>query len=223
MKAMILAAGLGTRMRPLTLDCPKPLLSVGGKPLIVHHIGRLAQAGFRELVINTAWLGEKIEVALGDGTAFGVSIRYSREGQPLETAGGIRHALPLLGEAPFLVVNGDIWCEVDFTRLRQTPTGLAHLLLVDNPVEHPAGDFQLLPDGQVSAEGAPRLTFSGIGIYRPELFRLDTQEPKLGALLRLAMGSAQVTGEHFTGRWHDVGTPARLHQLDAILNEERTT
>lgn len=219
---MILAAGLGTRMRPLTLDCPKPLLAVGGKPLIVHHIEKLARAGFRELVINTAWLGDRLEAALGDGSRFGVAIRYSREGAPMETAGGIRHALPLLGDAPFLVVNGDIWCEADFARLPTVPAGLAHLLLVDNPPEHAAGDFHLCKDGKVTDGGEPRLTFAGIGVYRPALFALDAAEAKLGRLLRLAMTTGQVSGEHFTGRWRDVGTPERLHELDAILNEEKT-
>src|SRR5690606_33924127 len=151
---------------------PKPLLAAGGKPLIVYHIERLAQAGIRELVINTAWLGEQIESALGDGSQFGVSIRYSREGEPLETAGGLRHAQALLGEEPFLVVNGDIWCELDFATLPKAPAGLAHLVLVDNPVEHPQGDFCLDADGHVHSDGEHKLTFAGIGIYRPELLTL---------------------------------------------------
>lgn len=217
MKAMILAAGLGTRMRPLTLSCPKPLLQAGGKPLIVHHIERLARAGIHELIINTAWLGEQIEHTLGDGRKFGVSIQYSREDEPLETAGGLRHAQALLGGEPFLVVNGDIWCELDFASLPTQPAGLAHLLLVDNPPEHPQGDFHLAQDDRVLAEGEPRLTFAGIGIYRPELLELLPHEPKLAPLLRLAMAQGPVTGAHFRGRWWDIGTPERLTQLNEFL------
>ncbi len=217
MKAMILAAGLGKRMRPLTDHTPKPLLAVAGKSLIQWHIERLQQAGFRELVINTAWLGDKIEAALGDGSRYGVSICWSREGAPLETAGGIRRALPLLGEAPFVVVNGDIWTDFDFARLRE-PAGLAHLLLVSNPDHHPDGDFGLDSSGLVRDNGGPKLTFSGIGVYRPELFRpLADGEAKLAPLLRAAMQHDVVSGEHFTGAWWDIGTPERLQQLDAYL------
>uniref|UniRef100_A0A4W5LJH1 Nucleotidyl transferase domain-containing protein n=1 Tax=Hucho hucho TaxID=62062 RepID=A0A4W5LJH1_9TELE len=194
MKAMILAAGRGERMRPLTDHTPKPLLSVGGQPLIVWHIQKLAAAGFADIVINHAWLGEQIEAALGDGSRFGVRIAYSREGTALETAGGIATALPLLGAVPFVVVNGDVLTDIDFACLRPTlaaldgRTQLAHLLLVANPAHHPAGDFGLLPDGQLSANAADGigLTFSGVGLYHPALFAtIPPQQPaKLAPLLR---------------------------------------
>ena len=220
MKAMILAAGLGTRMRPLTDHTPKPLLEAGGKPLIVWHIERLREAGFRQLVINHAWLGDKLEAALGKGDQFGVHITWSREGEPLETAGGIRRALPLLGDEPFLVVNGDIWVDMDFRHLRQPPAALAHLVLVDNPAHHPNGDFQLGSDGKVRDNGAPALTFSGIGVYQPALFeQLEDGEAKLAPLLRAAMQEGQVTGEHFAGQWWDIGTPQRLAELDQRLRQ----
>ena len=219
MKAMILAAGLGTRMRPLTDHTPKPLLAAGGKSLIEWHIDRLQRAGFRELVINTAWLGEKIEAALGDGSGYGVSIQWSREGTPLETAGGIRRALPLLGDGPFAVINGDIWTDFDFARL-SPPAGLAHLVLVTNPEHHPNGDFGLDSAGLVRDNGNPKLTFSGIGVYRPELFHeLPDGEAKLAPLLRAAMRQDAVSGEHFAGIWWDIGTPERLQQLDAFLRD----
>lgn len=220
MKAMILAAGRGERMRPLTDHMPKPLLPVGGKSLIVWHIEALARAGFRELVINHAHLGDQIEALLGDGAAWGVSIAYSNEGTALETAGGIALALPLLGQDPFLVVNGDIFCDYDFARLKQTDLAgdLARLVLVPNPEHHPAGDFSLV-SGRMRASGQPTHTFSGIGLYRPELFApLPVGEPaKLGPLLRDVMASDRISGEIHTGRWLDVGTPARLHELDAEL------
>lgn len=219
MKAMILAAGLGTRMRPLTDHTPKPLLTVGGKSLIEWHIERLAAAGFRELVINSAWLAEKLEAALGDGCRYGVSIAWSREGQPLETAGGIRRALPLLGDDPFVVINGDIWTDFDFARLTE-PQGLAHLVLANNPEHHPDGDFFLDSNGQVRDNGSPKLTFSGIGVYRPQLFHaLPDGEAKLAPLLRAAMAEDAVSGEHFAGSWWDIGTPQRLQQLDALLHQ----
>lgn len=220
MKAMLLAAGFGNRMRPLTLTCPKPLLCAGGKPLIVHHIERLAATGFHELVINTGWLGEQIEQALGDGRRWGVQIAYSREPEPLETAGGLRQAAALLGAAPFLVVNADTWCDVDFSRLAREPTGLAHLLLVDNPAQHPDGDFYLRADGRVQQPGSPRLTYAGIGVYRQELLQLDANEVKLAPLLRLAMQRGQVSGTHFHGHWWDIGTPDRLARLDQFLQED---
>jgi len=214
---MILAAGLGTRMRPLTDHTPKPLLLAGGKSLIEWHIERLQRAGFCELVINTAWLGEKIEAALGDGSRYGVAIQWSREGTPLETAGGIRRALPLLGEAPFAVINADIWTDFDLARL-SAPQGLAHLVLVNNPEHHPNGDFGLDSSGLVRDNSAAKLTFSGIGVYRPELFQaLADGEAKLAPLLRAAMQHDAVSGEHFTGAWWDIGTPERLQQLDAFL------
>jgi MurNAc alpha-1-phosphate uridylyltransferase len=222
MRAMILAAGRGERMRPLTDTVPKPLLPAGGKPLIVWHIERLAAAGLRDIVINHAWLGANIERELGDGARWGVRIRYSPEApQALETAGGIRQALPLLGDEPFLVVNGDIWCDWDPiqapARAREL-AGLAWLLLVDNPAHHPGGDFHLDAQGKVR-DAEPRLTFSGIGIYRPELFGgLPAGEPaRLAPLLRAAMERGQVAGVHHTGRWTDVGTPQRLAELDASL------
>lgn len=226
MKAMILAAGKGERLRPLTLHTPKPLVCVGGVPLIEFHVRALAAAGFRELVVNHAWLGQQIEDYLGDGERFGLSIRYSAEGEPLETGGGIFQALPLLGEAPFLVVNGDIWTDVDFASLRKPLEGLAHLLLVDNPAHHPQGDF-CLQDGQVrdavaadSTSIRHALTYSGVAVLHPQLFA--TCKPgafKLAPLLRQAMAAGQVTGEHFAGHWVDVGTHERLAEVERLLAE----
>jgi N-acetyl-alpha-D-muramate 1-phosphate uridylyltransferase len=231
MKAMILAAGLGERMRPLTERTPKPLLEAGGKSLVVWQIERLRAAGFTDLVINHAHLGQKLEDFLGDGDGLGVSIAWSREPEPLETAGGIATALPCLGDAPFLVTNGDVYAEFDYGRLRPVladmaanPDHLAHLVLVDNPPHHPAGDF-VLEAGKVIAESPPgarrsRLTFTGIACYRPELFDgipVGTKA-KLAPLLRAAMDREQVSGELFTGRWEDVGTPQRLAALDEELN-----
>jgi len=216
--AMILAAGRGERMRPLTDSTPKPLLCAGGKPLIVWHIERLAAAGIHELVINHAHLGEQIEQLLGDGRRWGIHIRYSREGegQALETGGGIFKALPLLGERPFLVVNGDIWCDCDFACIRPANDALAHLLLVDNPPHHPEGDFGLVGDRVV--ELGPLLTFSGIGIYDPALFADSAPGAfPLAPLLRRAMAEGRVSGEHFQGSWVDVGTPQRLRELDSRL------
>jgi len=220
-KAMILAAGLGERMRPLTDHTPKPLLQAGGKSLIQWQIERLKRAGLVDLVINHAHLGEQLEAALGEGADLGVNIAWSREPEPLETAGGIATALSLLGDAPFLVSNGDVYADYDYTRLLPVlqemagnPDHLAHLVLVDNPPHHPEGDFAL-------AEGhaAGRYTFSGIACYRPELFSgiAPMTKAKLAPLLRAAMGKGQVTGEHFSGRWEDVGTPLRLADLDAEL------
>ena len=224
MKAMILAAGLGTRMRPLTNHTPKPLLEAGGKPLIVWHIERLRESGFTDIVINTAWLAEVLEAAIGDGSQFGVSIHYSREGEPLETAGGIRRALPLLREsdnAPFLVVNGDIWTDIDFASLHLRPEFDAHLVLVDNPEHNPSGDFHLASDGKVrdnSPSNSARLTFSGVGLYRPSLFdSLQDEEAKLAPLLRQVMALEAVSGVHHQGQWWDIGTPQRLQQLDDFL------
>lgn len=219
---MILAAGRGERMRPLTDRTPKPLLPVAGKPLIIWHLERLARGGFHEVVINHAHLGDQIEALLGDGDAWNVSIRYSAEPQgALETAGGIANALPLLGNAPFLVINGDIFCDWNVGRARDAlaPDQLAHLVLVDNPAHHPAGDFTIL-DGKVGAGGtAPKLTFSGIGIYRPELFAdIARGTPaKLAPLLNDAIAAGQVSGEYHAGRWVDVGTPERLVALDIDL------
>ncbi|WP_207063633.1 N-acetylmuramate alpha-1-phosphate uridylyltransferase MurU [Motiliproteus sp. SC1-56] len=220
MRAMILAAGLGTRMRPLTDHCPKPLLEAGGKPLIEHHLERLAAAGFDELVINTAYRGAQLEAALGDGARWGVRIRYSREGEPLETGGGIRQALPLLDggdDAPFLVVNGDIWCDYDFAALHGRTPELAHLVLVDNPSHHSDGDFALHQE-RVVVEGESRLTFSGISLLRPSLFQgLAEGAFPLAPLLRQAMAQRAVSGEHYRGAWTDVGTPERLAALDTSL------
>ena len=212
---MILAAGRGERMRPLTDRTPKPLLPVGGRPLIEHHLRRLAAAGYRDVVINLAWLAVQIRDTLGDGQRFGLRIHYSEETQgALETAGGIRHALPLLGDAPFLVVNGDIWCDHPLTP-RDPGDALAHLVLVDNPAQHPQGDFAL-HDGRVEDIGARRLTFSGIGYYRPELFAGLSDGPQpLAPLLRRTMAQGLVSGEHHRGTWIDVGTPQRLQALDA--------
>lgn len=224
MRAMILAAGRGERMRPLTDRLPKPMLPVGGKPLIVWHLERLAKAGFRDIVINHAWLGHEIEGALGDGAAHGVRIRYSAEASALETAGGIAQALPLLGDAPFLVINGDIWCDWNPAAARDVaprlPESGAWLLLVDNPAHHPTGDFVLKADGRVLAQGEPRLTFSGVGVYHPSLF---ADVPRgaaapLAPLLRQAMSRDLAWGARHAGRWTDVGTPQRLADLDAELD-----
>lgn len=223
MQAMILAAGRGERMRPLTDRCPKPLLEVGGKPLIVWHLERLASAGIRDVVINHAWLGQEIERVLGDGSAYGVRIRYSAESTALETAGGIAQALPLLGDAPFLVINGDIWCDWNpedaFAVAEGLSAGDAWLVLVDNPAHHPGGDFRLGSDGSVHAQGEPRLTFAGIGVYHPSLFA-DVQRgtaAALAPLLRQAMTRNQAQGTLHAGRWTDVGTPQRLADLDSEL------
>jgi MurNAc alpha-1-phosphate uridylyltransferase len=221
MKAMLLAAGRGERMRPLTDSMPKSLLNAGGKPLIVRMIERLARAGVRELVINHAHKGEMLEAALGDGSALGVSIRYSPEAPALETAGGIANALPLLGAEPFIAVNADVFCDYDFSRLLALSTGLrlAHLVLVPNPDHHLNGDFGL--EGSLVVNEAPhRLTFSGIGLYRPGLFdSLAIGVPvKLAPLLRGAIAAQQVSGELHKGEWRDIGTPERLAALDRDLS-----
>lgn len=218
MKAFILAAGRGERMRPLTDTTPKPLLPVAGRALIEHHLLALAAADIRDIVINTAWLGERIQATLGDGARFGVRIRYSHEPEgALETAGGIINALPLLGDEPFVVVNADIWTDYDFSRLPPAPDGLAHLVLVDNPPQHPHGDFALQA-GRVLERGDRQLTYSGIGVYQPHLFEgLQPGVRPLAPLLREAMAQGQVSGEHYSGRWFDIGTPERLRQLDREL------
>ena len=235
MKALILAAGLGERMRPLTNTTPKPLLEVGGKPLIVWHIERLAAAGIRDIVVNTSWLADRFEPALGNGSRWDVHLHYRHEGTtPLETGGGMWNALRLLREgdrdAPFLAVNGDIWCDVDFSALPRSLDGDAHLVLVDNPPQHPAGDFALDDSGRVHSDGPSRLTFAGVGVYHPRLFAgwrdvigdapgVEAAPPrfKLAPLLRAAMSRGAVTGEHHRGAWTDVGTPQRLADLDARL------
>jgi len=216
---MILAAGRGERMRPLTDNTPKPLLEVAGKPLIVWHIERLAAAGIRDLVINHAHLGAQIERRLGDGSAWQVRIRYSAEGEgrALETGGGIFRALPLLGEAPFLVVNADVWCDLDFAVPRLAGDDLAHLVLVDNPAHNPDGDFALDGD-RVQREGRSRLTFSGIGVYQAALFSdCSPGAFPLAPLLREAMDAGRVSGMHHLGQWSDIGTPQRLDELNRRL------
>lgn len=227
MKAMILAAGLGTRMRPLTDHLPKPLLSVAGKPLLLWHVDNLRRAGITDIVINTAWLGQKIRDFLGDGSRFGVNILWSPEHEPLETAGGLVQALPLLGPDPFLVVNGDIWLRCDFARFAQPLAAgqLAHLLLVGNPPHHPAGDFSMAEAGSrqrtaLVAEGEPRFTFAGVSLLSPALFAAcQPGKQPLAPLLRQAIAAGQVTGECLAGPWVDVGTPERLRQLDSDIRQ----
>lgn len=223
---MILAAGRGNKMRPLTDRTPKPLLEAGGKALIVWHLEKLARAGFRQIVINHSHLGHLIEAALGDGRRYGVEISYSPESEALETAGGMAHALPLLGDPPFLAVNADIFSDFDYSglvpKLREMESNrngiMAYLVLVDNPEHHPDGDFSLSA-GKVAVSGAPMLTFGGIGLYRPELFRgvAPGAKAKLAPLLREMMGKDRVAGEHYRGRWVDVGTPQRLRELNTRL------
>lgn len=230
MRAMILAAGRGERMRPLTDHTPKPLLQAGGKPLIAWHIERLVRAGITELVINHAHLGMQIERELGDGSRFGAAIRYSDEGTALETAGGIAHALHLLGDDVFAVVNGDIYCDYNFAHLGQRATTLAagsdmaHLVLVDNPAHHPKGDFTLQNGRVISSAPSTQhsaLTFSGIGLYRPELFAHIPRGTRaaLAPLLREQIALGKVSGEHHHGAWVDVGTPQRLQALDRLLRQ----
>ena len=220
MKAFILAAGRGERMRPLTDHTPKPLLQAGGKPLIVWHLERLAAAGFREIVINHAHLGEQIEAALGDGSAWGLNIRYSPEPPgALETAGGIANALPLLGDAPFLVVNGDIYCDWDFTKASQLIDRPAHLVMVANPAHHSGGDFALDGERVVFAQGGQTLTYAGIAVFSPAFFA-DVPHGtvmKLRPLLDAAIAAGTLGGERHAGRWVDVGTPQRLAELDKEL------
>ncbi len=226
---MLLAAGRGVRMRPLTDHTPKPLLQAGGKPLIVWHIENLARADIRDIVINHAHLGMQIENTLGDGSRYGVHIRYSPENTVLETAGGIANALPLLGDAAFAVINSDIYCDYNFTQLPQRAAALeergdmAHLILVNNPPQHPDGDFSLQAGRIITNERLTtddsKLTFSGIGIYQPSLFASiprGTIAP-LAPLLRAQIAHNKVSGEHYTGRWMDVGTPQRLQELDNLL------
>lgn len=219
MRAMILAAGKGERMRPLTLHTPKPLVPVAGVPLIEYHLRGLAAAGFDEVVINHAWLGQQIEDHLGDGRRWGLRIRYSPESEPLETGGGIFQALPLLGQAPFLLVNGDVWTDYDFNRLRRPLSGLAHLVLVDNPAHHAQGDFHLREGKVVDAAGqAGSLTFSGLSLLDPGLFGQCTAGAfKLAPLLRAAMAEGKVSGERYDGRWVDVGTLERLAEAERLL------
>jgi MurNAc alpha-1-phosphate uridylyltransferase len=244
-RALVLAAGRGERMRPLTLSTPKPLLPVGGRALIEWHLAALARAGIDEVVVNVSHLRGQFAPALGDGSRFGLSIRYSDEGpEPLETGGGMLHARPALGEAPFVLVNGDVWADLDFATLPAEPPGLAHLVLVANPPQHPAGDFWLAPDGRVldapagdpPLPGAERLTYAGIGVYRAAL--LDDWREVIGEtpgaaavpprfplapLLRAAMAHGRVTGQRHDGAWRDIGTPERLAELDAALRARAAT
>ena len=218
MKAMILAAGRGERLRPLTDETPKPLLKVAGKSLIEYHLQNLAGAGFKDIIINTAWLAEKIHQQLGNGEHYGVSISYSDEGKALETAGGIINALPLLGNEPFLVVNGDIWCDFNFSSLPELkPEMQSHLILVNNPEHNPGGDFSL-HNGLIKNTGESMYTFSGIGLYRPEFFAGQPTGPlPLAPIIRNKCHHDLVSGELFSGRWTDVGSVERLHDLEQQL------
>lgn len=227
MKAMILAAGLGNRMRPLTLHTPKPLLEVGGKPLIVWHIEKLQKIGVTEIVINTAWLGEKLANALGDGSQFGVKILWSHEGEGLETAGGIINALPLFGDEPFILVNGDVWTTMDFASLLDVQLGeqQAHLVLVENPPQHLKGDF-ILSNGLAytfeQEQLGEALTYSGIAVLHPRMFvGLENGKRPLAPLLKQAMQQQQVSAEKLQGIWVDVGTPERLEQLDQQIKQNK--
>lgn len=230
-RALIFAAGKGERMRPLTERIPKPLLEAGGKALIAWHLERLAGSGIRDVVINVSWLAEQFEPALGDGSRWGLRLHYSHEGpEPLETGGGMLKALSLLGDAPFIAVNGDIWTDFDLAILPSAPQGLAHLVMVDNPPQHPHGDFHLDGDRQLQLKGQPRLTYSGIGVFRPGVLEGwqsvigdapgAGQSPprfKLAPLLQAAMRRRLASGQHHAGAWTDVGTPERLAALDAAL------
>jgi MurNAc alpha-1-phosphate uridylyltransferase len=222
--AMILAAGRGERLRPLTDEIPKPLIKVAGKSLIEYHLENLARAGYKKIIINTAWLAERIHQQLGDGSNYGVSIHYSDESEALETAGGIIKALPLLGDQPFLVVNGDIWCDFDFSTLPEPDAPelanniQAHLILVDNPEHNPQGDFSL-QDGLVKNTGANMFTFSGIGLYKADFFSdQKTTVAPLAPILRKKCENNSVSGQLHRGLWTDVGTIERLQKLDETLS-----
>lgn len=222
-KAMLLAAGRGERLRPITDTLPKPLVEVAGKPLIVYHLEALRRAGVREIVVNLSWLGEKIHAALGDGSRYGVHIAYSEEGPvPLETGGGIHRALPLLGPGSFLVVNSDVWTNMDFGRVLTLEEGAdARLMLAPNPPHHPRGDFGLDGDFVVERE-AGRYTYTGIGMYRPELFEgcMPGKFPLL-PLLKRAIAGQRLRGEVYRGEWLDIGSPDRLAWLDARERAKR--
>lgn len=218
MKAMILAAGRGERMRPLTEKLPKPMLEVGGHRLIEYHLAALVELGVRDVVVNLSWQGERIRESLGDGAARGLAIRYSEEGpEPLGTGGGLFAALPLLGEAPFIVVNGDVWTDFPLRSLKLPPDSVAHLVLVANPEHHPGGDFALAPGGRV-VEGPDTLTFSGVSMLDPRLFDgCAAGVFALKPLLERALAAGRLSGQRYGGTWRDVGTPARLAALDADL------
>jgi len=202
-------------MRPLTDFTPKPLLKIKGKALIEYHLEKLARANFEKVIINHHWLGEQIETTLGNGEKYGIQIKYSKEINVLETGGGIIQALPLLGEKPFLVVNGDIWCDCDFSKISLKINRLAHLFLVTNPEHNLKGDFGLEKGFVINQ---PQLTFSGISIYHPDLFKdYKIEKLPLAPILRKAITAQNVTGEHFTGRWFDIGTPARLEMLERLI------
>ena len=219
MKAMILAAGLGTRMRPLTEHCPKPLLQAGGQALIDFHLHKLAAAGINDVVVNCSWLAEQLVAHLGDGSRYGLRIQTSVEEEPLETAGGIVKALPLLGETPFLLINGDIWTDFDFARLLARPAAATHLVLIDNPPHHPEGDFSLAADGRVSEGGeGQRLTFAGISLWHSRQFSaLEPGSRPLKPLMLEAMAKGELSAQHYRGHWWDIGTPQRLAELDRFL------
>ncbi|MCL7713056.1 N-acetylmuramate alpha-1-phosphate uridylyltransferase MurU [Stenotrophomonas mori] len=234
MKALVFAAGLGERMRPLTEHTPKPLLRAGGKPLIAWHLERLAAAGVRDVVVNTSWLAPQFPATLGDGSRWNLRLHYAYEGPtPLETGGGMLNALPLLGEAPFLVVNGDIWTDFDFASLPREPQGEAHLVLVDNPPQHPQGDYRLDAHGRLHHDRhGPCLTYAGIGIYRPSLLaawrevigeppRGDHDRPRFSVvpLQKHHMAQGRISGQHYRGHWTDVGTPQRLQALETTLRD----
>ncbi len=227
MKAMILAAGRGERLKPLTDTIPKPLIKVGGKPLIEYHLNNLANAGFKDIVINTAWLADKIHAELGDGSNYGLTIHYSDEAKALETAGGIINVLPLLGNEPFLVVNGDIWCDFDFSTLPTLNKNMqSHLVLVKNPEHNTKGDFAL-QDGQIKniakATGETLYTFSGIGLYRADFFAEEqsTEQQQtvapLAPIIRKKCEQNLVSGQLYDGLWTDVGTVERLRELERQL------
>jgi MurNAc alpha-1-phosphate uridylyltransferase len=225
--AMIFAAGRGERMRPLTDTCPKPLLEAGGKPLIVWQIERLAAAGVRTIVINHAWLGAQIEAALGDGSRWGVELRFSPETEALETAGGIAQALDLLGSGVFIAVSGDVFCDFDYASLRHRAEALAaqdapgmHLVMVPNPPFHAKGDFALI-DGKLALDGAPRYTFGNIGLYDTRMFRdlAPGTRRALTPYYRETIEDGRASGELYAGRWENVGTPAQLHALDLELRQ----
>lgn len=223
MKALVFAAGRGERMRPLTDTTPKPLLRVAGKALIEYTLENLAQSGFKHIVINLAYLGEQIRAFCGDGRRWQLSIQYSDEGQcALETAGGIVKALPMLGDGPFLAINSDIFCDFPLASLRSQVTNGAHLVMIPNPLHHPQGDFVLTAEGCLAMQGACRLTFSGIGVYHPDLFRALPVAPlKLRPVLEQAMLQQRVSGELYTGHWLDIGTPERLSAIDHELQKGR--